>query len=88
MEACLMIVGTVGRRGQITLPKAIRTWLDLQEGDRVVFARRGDEVVLQPLTHALTDFRGSVPVPAPQDFAAVRRQVVETHAREVATGET
>jgi AbrB family looped-hinge helix DNA binding protein len=82
-----MIIGTVGRRGQITLPKAIRTWLDLQEGDRVVFARRGDEVVLQPLTHTLTDLRGSVPVTGPQDFAVVRRQVIEAHAREVAAGE-
>ena len=82
-----MIIGTVGRRGQITLPKAIRTWLDLQEGDRVVFARRGDEVVLQPLTHTLVELRGSVPVPAPQDFAAVRREVIRAHARKVATGE-
>jgi AbrB family looped-hinge helix DNA binding protein len=82
-----MIVGTVGRRGQITLPKAIRTWLDLQEGDRVVFARRGDEVVLQPLTHTLVELRGSVPVPVAQDFAAVRRQVIDIHAHEVATGE-
>jgi AbrB family looped-hinge helix DNA binding protein len=87
MEARLMIVGTVGRRGQITLPKAIRTWLDLQEGDRVVFARRGDEVVLQPLTHTLAELRGSVSVSEPQDYAAVRRQVIETHACEVASGE-
>jgi AbrB family looped-hinge helix DNA binding protein len=83
----MMIVGTVGRRGQITLPKAIRTWLDLQEGDRVVFARRGDEVVIQPLTRTLAELRGSVLVPGAQDFAAVRHQVVESHAREVATGE-
>ena len=82
-----MTIGTVGRRGQITLPKAVRAWLGLREGDRVVFARRGAEVVLQPLTHTLTDLRGSVPVPEPQDFAAVRRQVLEDHAREVATDE-
>jgi AbrB family looped-hinge helix DNA binding protein len=82
-----MIISTVGRRGQITLPKAIRTWLDLQEGDHVIFSRRGDEVVLQPLTHTLADLRGSVPVPGPQDLAAVRRQVIEAHAREVAAGE-
>jgi AbrB family looped-hinge helix DNA binding protein len=78
-----MITANVGRRGQITLPKAIRTRLNLQEGDRVVFARRGDEVVLRPLTHTLVELRGSIPVPEPQDFAAVRREVVETHADEV-----
>jgi AbrB family looped-hinge helix DNA binding protein len=83
----MMIIGTVGRRGQITLPKAIRTWLGLREGDRVLFARRGDEVVIQPLTHTLADFRGSIPVTAAQDFAAVRRQVLDDHVREVATGE-
>jgi bifunctional DNA-binding transcriptional regulator/antitoxin component of YhaV-PrlF toxin-antitoxin module len=27
----------VGRRGQITLPKKGRKWLDISEGDRIIF---------------------------------------------------
>ncbi len=79
-----MNVSRVGRRGQITLPRAIRHWLHLQEGDRVAFIRRGDEVILEPLTRTLRDLRGSVPVSGPQDFAMIRQQMLEAQAREVA----
>jgi AbrB family looped-hinge helix DNA binding protein len=78
-----MIVTKVGRRGQITIPKAIRCLLNLQEGTRLAFVRRGDEVVMQPLIRTLLDLRGSVPVSGPQDFAAIRQQVIERHARKV-----
>jgi AbrB family looped-hinge helix DNA binding protein len=78
-----MIVGTVGRRGQLTVPREIRRWLDLQKGDRIAFLRRGDEVVLQPLTDTLLDLRGSVPVDEPQDFAAIREQVIQERTRKV-----
>jgi AbrB family looped-hinge helix DNA binding protein len=83
-----MVISKVGRRGQITLPRSVRHWLSVTEGDRVAFIRRGDEVVLQPITRTLLDLRGSVPVTTPQDFKAIRQQVVETHARQVATDET
>ncbi|MCZ7625588.1 MAG: AbrB family transcriptional regulator [Candidatus Methylomirabilota bacterium] len=83
-----MNVTKVGRRGQITVPKTIRRWLNLQEGDRLLFVRRGDEVILQPLTRTLLDLRGSVPVSGPQDFTAIRRQILELHARKVIENET
>lgn len=83
----MIIVGTVGRRGQMTVPREIRRSLNLQEGDRVAFIRRGDEVVLQPLTDTLLDLRGSVPVKEPQDFAAIRDQVIQHHARKVGQSE-
>jgi len=79
-----MITSTVGRRGQVTVPRAIRQWLQLQEGDRIAFIRRGDEIILQPLARTLLDLRGSVPVSEPQDFAAIRRQVIQERARKVA----
>jgi antitoxin PrlF len=82
-----MIVGTVGRRGQMTVPREIRRLLNLQEGDRIAFIRRGDEVVLQPLTDSLLDLRGSVPVEEAQDFAAIRDRVIQDHVRKVAQGE-
>ncbi len=82
-----MIASTVGRRGQITLPRAVRQYLRLQEGDRVIFARRGDEIVLQPLQRTLSDLRGSVPVSGEQDFDAIRQQMIEAHAHQVARSE-
>jgi AbrB family looped-hinge helix DNA binding protein len=83
-----MLISKVGRRGQVTLPRAIRRRLNLQEGDRVAYVSRGEEVVLLPLTRTLLDLRGSVPVSEPQDFDAIRRQVVEEHARKVDAGES
>lgn len=81
-----MIISKVGRRGQITIPRQIRRWLNLREKDRVAFIRRGNEIILQPLPYTLLDLRGSVPVPEPQDFTAIRQQVIDEHARKVAEG--
>ena len=78
-----MTITKVGRRGQITLPRAIRRQLGLREGDRIAFMQRGDEVILQPLTKTLFDLRGSVPVSGVQDFAAIRQQVIDAHVRKV-----
>ncbi len=72
-----MITSKIGRRGQITLPRMIRQWLDLKEGDRVAFVKRDDEIVLQPLSQTLLDLRGSISVSTPQDFDAIRHQVVQ-----------
>jgi AbrB family looped-hinge helix DNA binding protein len=74
----------IGRRGQMTLPNAVRNWLNLKEGDRVAFVRRGDEVIVQPMTRTLLDMRGSVPVSEPQDFEAIHEEVTKRHAREMA----
>ena len=71
-----MNVTKVGRRGQIAIPRQIRQQLDLQQGDRLAFIQRDNEVVLQPLKTTLSDFRGSVPVSEPQDFDAIRQQVI------------
>jgi AbrB family looped-hinge helix DNA binding protein len=83
----MTITGTIGRRGQMTVPRAIRRSLDLQEGDRVAFIQRGDELVLQPLTKTLLDLRGSVPVSEPQDFDAIRDHVIHERARKAAQSE-
>ena len=79
-----MITVKMGRRGQITLPSAIRRKIGLQEGDHIAVLTQGDKLILQPITRTLLDLRGSVPVTAPQDFAAIRQQVIEMHTEKVA----
>jgi len=83
-----MIISKVGRRGQITLPRSIRHRLCLTEGDHIAFIQRDDEVILQPLTRTLLDLRGSIFVTEPQDFDAIRRQVLETQSKKAAINET
>lgn len=78
----MAMVAKVGRRGQITIPRAIRRRLNVQEGDAVAFVYQDDDIVLKPLNKTLLDLRGSVPVNGPQDFPSIRRQVIEARARE------
>lgn len=77
----VMTTITVGRRGQITIPKEIRRSLQWGEGDRIAFVHKGADVVLQPIRGSLMDYRGSVPVEGEQDFAAIRRQVLVSAIR-------
>lgn len=71
----------VGRRGQITLPRGIRRQFKIEAGDRIALLPQEDQVIIRPLNQTLLDLRGSVPAPAPQDFAAIRGQVFTDHLR-------
>ncbi len=75
----------VGRRGQLTLPKAIRQSLGLAEGDHVAFVSHNGEVVLRPVRQSLRDLRGSVPVSGTQNFEAVRDAAREARAARLST---
>jgi antitoxin PrlF len=50
-------------KGQVTVPRAVREALSLEEGDRVVFRVEGDRAVLAR-TPDLLDLVASVSVPA------------------------
>ncbi len=71
------MVARVGRYGRTTIPRDIRRFLGLHDGDRVAFVRRGDEIVVVPLTATLSELRGSVSVPGPQDFESIRLHTVD-----------
>ncbi len=84
MTTTVMQSSRVGRRGQLVLPRDVRQLLQLSEGDSVLFLRRGNEVVLKPITKTLLDLEGSIPVDGPQDFDAVRKTVMEERAKQIA----
>lgn len=77
----------VGRRGQLTIPKAVRQSLGLAEGDHVAFIEHGGDVVLRPVRHSLKDLRGSVPVSGPQDIESVRKAVSDARADRLAASD-
>jgi AbrB family looped-hinge helix DNA binding protein len=39
----------VQKKGQVTIPKSVREFLGIGEGDYVTFFKRGDEVVVRPV---------------------------------------
>ncbi len=70
------IAARVSSKGQITLPRAVREALSLQEGDRVVFRVEGDRATIAK-TPDLLALAGSVSVPAAKrdtPWAEVLRQ--------------
>lgn len=70
-----MLATRVGRRGQIVLPKEVRTKIKVAEGDQIAFVIDGEQVVIKPITHSLLELRGRVKVSGRQDFDSIRKQV-------------
>jgi AbrB family looped-hinge helix DNA binding protein len=79
-----MLESTITRKGQVTIPKAIRDRLGVKEGEKVFFVMRGEEVVLKVVKGTILDLRGSVrPSEHPEDFEKIRRSVKQTVAKKV-----
>lgn len=75
----------ITRKGQVTIPKAIRDEVDWREGDRVSFVVRDREVVLKVVRGSILDLEGSVePRSRPEDFDEIRRFVRKSRARRAA----
>jgi AbrB family looped-hinge helix DNA binding protein len=70
-----MLATKIGRRGQIVLPKEVRTKIKVAEGDQIAFIIDGEQVVIKPITHTLLELRGRVKVSGKQDLDSVRKQV-------------
>jgi AbrB family looped-hinge helix DNA binding protein len=80
-----MLESTVTRKGQVTIPKAIRDRLRVKEGEKVLFVVRGEEVVLKVVKGTILDLRGSVQTSVhPEDFEKIRRSVKQMVAKRVA----
>ena len=58
-----MSTATVTSKGQTTIPKEIRDYLDLHPGDRIEFMVRENTVVLRAATRKVTDLKGFLPKP-------------------------
>lgn len=79
-----MLESTLTRKGQVTIPKAIRDRLGVKEGGEVLFVMRGEEVVLKVLKGTILDLRGSVqPSAHPEDFEKIRLSVKQAVAKKV-----
>jgi len=72
----------ITRKGQITIPKAIREEVDLKIGDRLRVLVRDGEVVLRCQRRSILDLEGSVkPRQRPEDFDGIRQKVRRTRAQ-------
>ena len=64
-------------KGQVTIPKKVRTALGIQAGDLVIFSVEGEKAVLRPfIKKSLLDFYGAMPVKRKYPgFEAIRREL-------------
>ncbi len=78
----------ITRKGQTTIPKEIRTFLNLEPNDKLFYIIEGEKVVLKPLRGDILELRGSVPAKdQPADFdkilkttrKKVAKKIVEDH---------
>lgn len=80
-----MPTSVITRKGQVTIPKAIRDEVDLAIGDRVSFVVRDREVVLRARRGSILDLEGSVtPRRQPEDFDQARQAVLRQRAERAA----
>lgn len=74
----------VSSKGQITVPKAVRVALGIEEGDEVIFRVEGNRAVLARTPNFL-ELAGSIAVPAEKRNAAWDDVVRSTRASRSAT---
>ena len=75
----------MSQRGQATIPAAIRACLDLNPGERVRFAIRGDDVVIERAESRLLAGYGAVqPRNRPEDWDAIEEDFERQMAADAA----
>jgi AbrB family looped-hinge helix DNA binding protein len=74
------IIGTITRRGQVTVPAEVRRILGAETPGKIVFQIEGDEVHLLHPAFTLETAYGSVePLNRPENFDAMIREAREEH---------
>ena len=71
----------ITRKGQTTIPKEIRTFLNLEPNDKLFYIIEGEKVVLKPLRGDILELRGSVPA---KDQSADFDKILKTTRKKVA----
>lgn len=57
------MLAKIGRRGQLTIPKAIRERFGLEEGHSLAFYVDGDGIRVRPVTKDIFDWVGAFELP-------------------------
>ena len=78
------LVSTISRKGQITLPIAVRKRLGLSAADKVAFVIDGADVRLRPVTRTVSSLYGSVAPLRGHETADFDEQIAAAREEEAA----
>jgi antitoxin PrlF len=82
-----MAVTRLTIKGQVTIPRLVRSALGLKPGDGVVFVLEGDRAVLVPIKRrSLTELHGCLPVSKPFPGTEEVRRVIHERIAEHVVG--
>ena len=81
-----MPVSVLSKKGQTTIPKDIRKFLNLEPNDKIFYQIEGKRVFIKRLKGNILDLKGSVTAPKkPIDFqklrAATKKKIAQKGAR-------
>lgn len=76
------MISTVTSKGQVTIPKEIRSFLGIKPSDKVNFMVEKGNVVLKPV-RTLKDFRGSISVQNKSDIGKERAQAKKAAVKRI-----
>jgi len=78
------IVTTLTKKGQVTIPLEIRTYLGIKAKDKVAFSMDSGGIRLAPAKYTIEKVYGMVPpLNKPEEFKKNRKIALEEHARKI-----
>ena len=84
----IMLQSIITRKGQTTIPKEIRDFLNLKPNDKLFYIVEDSKVVLKPIHGDILQLRGSVPPKErPADFEKIRQKTRKKIAQKIAEGD-
>jgi AbrB family looped-hinge helix DNA binding protein len=82
-----MSMSVLTKKGQTTIPKDIRNFLNLAPNDKILYLMEGNKVVIKPLKGNILDLKGSVKIKdKPIDLKKLRSETKRKVARKIAQG--
>jgi AbrB family looped-hinge helix DNA binding protein len=79
-----MSMSVLTKKGQTTIPKDIRNFLDLAPNDKILYLMEGNKVVIKPLKGNILDLKGSVKTKdKPIDLKKLRSETKKKVARKI-----
>ena len=79
-----MSMSVLTKKGQTTIPKDIRNFLNLAPNDKILYLMEGKKVIIKPLKGNILDLKGSVKAKGkPIDFQNLRNETKKKVARKI-----